>query len=75
LFYSPSNTHSNFNFSPDVLFCGYTVPHPAEAKMNLRIQAMGTPAADILKRALTDLSEVCEHVEKTFNVRFYYFIR
>ncbi|CAB3385895.1 Hypothetical predicted protein [Cloeon dipterum] len=54
---------------PDVLFCGYTVPHPAEAKMNLRIQAFQTPALDILKRALTDLSQVCDHVKKTFTER------
>ncbi|XP_059477569.1 probable DNA-directed RNA polymerases I and III subunit RPAC2 [Neocloeon triangulifer] len=51
---------------PDVMFCGYTVPHPAEAKMNLRIQALDTSAIDILRRALTDLSQVCDHVEKTF---------
>lgn len=27
--------------SPDVEFCGYTIPHPSEAKMNLRIQTYG----------------------------------
>jgi hypothetical protein len=29
-------------FSPQVEFCGYTIPHPSEAKMNLRIQTYGT---------------------------------
>ena len=27
--------------SPDVEFCGYSIPHPAEPKMNLRIQTYG----------------------------------
>lgn len=27
--------------SPGVEFCGYTIPHPSEAKMNLRIQTYG----------------------------------
>lgn len=27
--------------SPDVEFCGYSIPHPSEAKMNLRIQTWG----------------------------------
>ena len=30
------NTHS-----PDVTFCGYSVPHPSEHKINLRIQTNG----------------------------------
>jgi len=28
--------------SPDVEFCGYSIPHPSEAKMNIRIQSYGT---------------------------------
>lgn len=27
--------------SPDVEFCGYTMPHPSEPKMHLRIQTWG----------------------------------
>ncbi|CAD0087242.1 unnamed protein product, partial [Aureobasidium vineae] len=27
--------------NPDVEFCGYSIPHPSEAKMNLRIQTWG----------------------------------
>jgi DNA-directed RNA polymerase subunit L len=27
--------------SPDVEFCGYTIPHPSETKMNIRIQTWG----------------------------------
>lgn len=57
---------TNFH-SPDVEFCGYTVPHPAEAKMHFRIQAKEGRAVDILRRGLKDLEKVCEHVELTFN--------
>ncbi len=28
-------------FSPEVEFCGYSIPHPSEAKMNVRIQTYG----------------------------------
>jgi DNA-directed RNA polymerase subunit L len=27
--------------NPDVEFCGYSIPHPSEAKLNLRIQTYG----------------------------------
>lgn len=29
------------NDSPDVEFCGYSIPHPSEPKLNLRIQTYG----------------------------------
>jgi DNA-directed RNA polymerase I and III subunit RPAC2 len=35
------NTVANIIYSPDVEFCGYSIPHPSEAKMNLRIQTYG----------------------------------
>jgi DNA-directed RNA polymerase I and III subunit RPAC2 len=28
-------------YSPDVDFCGYSIPHPSVAKMNVRIQTTG----------------------------------
>jgi len=27
--------------NPEVEFCGYSIPHPSEAKMNIRIQTYG----------------------------------
>lgn len=48
----------------EVAFCGYTVPHPSEAKVHLRVQvaegakARGVTAVTILKRALADLSRL-----------------
>ncbi|XP_055379754.1 probable DNA-directed RNA polymerases I and III subunit RPAC2 [Condylostylus longicornis] len=53
---------------PDVKFCGYTIPHPAENKMHFRIQATNknTRAIDILKRGLEDLEKVCDHTIEVF---------
>ena len=51
---------------PEVLFCGYTVPHPAEAKMHFRIQTSGPRAVDILRRGLEDLAKVCDHTTTVF---------
>lgn len=28
--------------SPEVELCGYSIPHPSEAKMNIRIQTYGS---------------------------------
>jgi hypothetical protein len=32
---------ANYENSPDVEFCGYTIPHPSETKMHVRIQTWG----------------------------------
>lgn len=51
----------------DVQFCGYTVPHPAESVMHLRIQASKkVRAIDVLRRGLEDLIQVCDHTIVTF---------
>lgn len=57
----------NVIFSEDVEFCGYTVPHPAEAKMHFRIQMHRGKAVDCLKKGLKDLVKLCDHTIDTFN--------
>lgn len=52
--------------SPEVSFCGYTVPHPAETKMHFRIQTKSGRAVDILRRGLEDLERACEHTTRAF---------
>ncbi|XP_052794659.1 DNA-directed RNA polymerases I and III subunit RPAC2-like isoform X2 [Mya arenaria] len=52
--------------NPDTQFCGYSIPHPSEEKINFRIQTRGTPAKDVLKKGMKDLNSVCEHVLRTF---------
>lgn len=53
------------NFA-DVMFCSYTISHPNEDKMLLRIQAREGRAVDILRRGLENLSDVCDHTIDTF---------
>ena len=66
------NTHATsgvhpialFFCSPDVSFVGYTIPHPSEPKMNLRLQTRGTPAVDVLRWGLKTLMEMCDHIDE-----------
>lgn len=54
--------------NPAVTFCGYSIPHPAEDQMFLRIQTVDTvPAQDVLKKGLKDLKTICGMTRRTFN--------
>jgi len=55
------------NQDPRVAFCGYSIPHPADKKINIRVQTTGDPAKDVLKDALQDLMVMCQHVRGTFD--------
>jgi len=51
-----------------VQFCGYSIPHPSEAKMNLRVQtAGGVPALRVVREALVDLMAMAGTMRKTFD--------
>ncbi|KPM36831.1 hypothetical protein AK830_g9739 [Neonectria ditissima] len=52
--------------NPDVEFCAYSIPHPSEPKMNIRIQTYKGTAFDALKKGLGDLQEVCDVVADEF---------
>ncbi|KEF61761.1 DNA-directed RNA polymerase I and III subunit RPAC2 [Exophiala aquamarina CBS 119918] len=55
--------------SPDVEFCGYTIPHPSETKMNIRIQTWedtNTTATDALRKGLSDMIEACDVISEKF---------
>lgn len=54
--------------NPSVEFCGYTIPHPSEFKLHLRIQTDGTvSAAEVLDKGLNDLIDLCNVVKEKFN--------
>jgi DNA-directed RNA polymerases I and III subunit RPAC2 len=54
--------------NPQVLFCGYTIPHPSETKVNMRIQTnKQITALDALAKGLIDLNQMCAHVLTTFD--------
>jgi len=53
--------------NPDVEFCGYSIPHPAEPKMHLRIQTYDeVPAQECLEKGLDDLKALCDIVIEKF---------
>ncbi|XP_060741066.1 DNA-directed RNA polymerases I and III subunit RPAC2 [Tachysurus vachellii] len=56
--------------NPDVEFCGYSITHPSESKINFRIQTRGgLPATEPLRKGLNDLTDVCKHVLHTFEAQ------
>ena len=55
------------NKTPEVSFVGYSVPHPSEPNMNLRLQTVGPPATTVLHQALGNVYEIGAHVLATFN--------
>lgn len=53
--------------SPHVAFCGYSIPHPSEAVVNLRIQTTGEiSAAQALRQAAADLKSAAATLRETF---------
>ncbi|KFH48144.1 DNA-directed RNA polymerases I and III subunit-like protein [Hapsidospora chrysogenum ATCC 11550] len=52
--------------NPDVEFCAYSIPHPSEPKMNIRIQTYEGNAVDALKKGLVDLQDVCDAIAEEF---------
>ena len=55
------------NKKSEVMFVGYSVPHPAEPKMNLRLQTVGPPATEVFLDSLSTIYQVGEHVLTTFD--------
>lgn len=56
--------------NPDVEFCGYSIPHPSETLLNLRIQTYGKfTAVEVLQKGLQDLMDLCDAVEDKFTQR------
>lgn len=49
-------------------FCGYSVPHPYEPKMNIKLQANApTTSLDVMKNALKDLEDACTILDSKFD--------
>jgi DNA-directed RNA polymerase I and III subunit RPAC2 len=42
-------------------FCGYSMPHPSEPLVNLRLQTIeGTSAVDVFRASLNTLIDICD---------------
>nr|SVE92800.1 EOG090X0LBP [Megafenestra aurita] len=52
--------------NPDVIFCGYTIPHPSENKLHLRIETREMSAVDVLREGLEQLKSLSDHILQTF---------
>ena len=52
--------------NPDADFVGYSVPHPGEPYLNVRLQTRGQPVEVILKKGLNDLSDMCDNMLESF---------
>ncbi|CCD25593.1 DNA-directed RNA polymerase core subunit RPC19 NDAI_0F02750 [Naumovozyma dairenensis CBS 421] len=53
--------------NPQVEFCGYSIPHPSEEFLNIRIQTYGEiTAVEALHKGLQDLMDLCDVVEEKF---------
>ncbi|XP_044886164.1 DNA-directed RNA polymerases I and III subunit RPAC2-like isoform X1 [Mauremys mutica] len=64
---SPLVLPASVSCSPEVEFCGYSITHPSESKINFRIQTRGgILAIEPFRRGLTELVDVCQHVLSKF---------
>lgn len=52
--------------SPKVDFCGYSVPHPYEPKMNMRLQTRQESAVTVMVEGLNELSGACDKMNDAF---------
>mmetsp|Transcript_29464 Transcript_29464/g.68882 ORF Transcript_29464/g.68882 Transcript_29464/m.68882 type:complete len:117 (-) Transcript_29464:58-408(-) len=55
------------NQNPNVILCGYSVPHPLVSVLHLHVQTKNISAWDALKQALRDIQALCGHIESTFD--------
>eukprot|EP01135_Chromosphaera_perkinsii_P004976 Nk52_evm20s307 gene=Nk52_evmTU20s307 len=54
--------------NPCVEFCGYSVPHPSEKKIHIRIQTKdGSPAVACFRKALKQIMDCCDHLNDTLD--------
>ncbi|KAI0642603.1 RBP11-like subunits of RNA polymerase [Trametes meyenii] len=53
--------------NPKVEFCGYSVPHPSENHINMRIQMYdGLSSLTALIQALKDLDDLCVTIDEEY---------
>jgi DNA-directed RNA polymerases I and III subunit RPAC2 len=50
----------------DVEFVGYSIPHPSEAKMNLRLQTQAEDSNDVLNEGLKTVQSVTKDIRSKF---------
>ncbi len=48
-------------------FCGYSVPHPYEPSVNIRIQSHDISAIEVLKKSLVCVEKMCNMIDNEFD--------
>lgn len=48
-------------------FVGYSIPHPSDPYLNLRLQTRGEPVEKMLAHSLTTISAVADGIETAFD--------
>jgi DNA-directed RNA polymerases I and III subunit RPAC2 len=51
---------------PDVEFVGYSIPHPSEPKMNLRLQTLSKETNDVLNDGLRTVQNLSKTLKEHF---------
>jgi DNA-directed RNA polymerase I and III subunit RPAC2 len=52
--------------SPNTEFCGYSVPHPSEDIMNIRLQSFEIHTDKVLNKGLLRISKMCDIMTDKF---------
>lgn len=52
---------------PETDFCGYSVPHPYEPMMNVRLQTKGVSTGKVLQKGFTAMEKLCDDLLENFN--------
>lgn len=52
--------------NPHVKFCGYSIPHPSENIMNIRVETFGKSASQLFRKAIVDLKDMADHMRGKF---------
>lgn len=51
---------------PDVEFVGYTIPHPSDNKMNLRLQTSTKKSNDVLQEGFNNVQMISKTIREEF---------
>jgi len=54
--------------NPKVEFAGYSIPHPLDNAINIRVQTTGAPATDVVEEGLDQLQEMSATILAKFDI-------
>mmetsp|Transcript_21504 Transcript_21504/g.69218 ORF Transcript_21504/g.69218 Transcript_21504/m.69218 type:complete len:150 (+) Transcript_21504:82-531(+) len=50
-------------------FCGYSMPHPSEPVVHVRLQTTGEPAVTVMNDGLKNLADICDTLAAKLNAQ------